>query len=265
MSNLSFAQSYILASKVRNKLTQQASNPKSSLVNLVTQANMLDNLMDHISIETEKRLSQQKSISIPTPSNVSFTSTSSNFTPSCSPVHGANITEYEVSSDSSDDDSYTDESDDDSELDSDSDYYYSSDDEEEIIDVHKSSYKHLPLLKLSKIIEEDEEEEPQQQSQSVEQPIHQVHFDIPELSALTESDSDTESDIESDDEYIFDSTNDSSSTSSSITSSNSSTNNVNVKLVDDYYYNNRLNHSSNNQSHHHHHRSNAIYSMDYVF
>ncbi|KAG7663373.1 uncharacterized protein J8A68_003121 [[Candida] subhashii] len=55
MSDLSFAQTYILASRVRSKLTKEANSPKASLRNLVVQANMLDNIMDYIHDETEKR------------------------------------------------------------------------------------------------------------------------------------------------------------------------------------------------------------------
>ena len=56
---MSFAQTYILASKVRSKLTREAQSPKSSLRNLVVQANMLDNIMDYISDETKRRTSEK--------------------------------------------------------------------------------------------------------------------------------------------------------------------------------------------------------------
>ena len=55
---MSFAQTYILASKVRSKLTREAQSPKSSLRNLVVQANMLDNIMDYINDETKRRTSE---------------------------------------------------------------------------------------------------------------------------------------------------------------------------------------------------------------
>ncbi|ODV93893.1 hypothetical protein PACTADRAFT_4789 [Pachysolen tannophilus NRRL Y-2460] len=47
MSNL--AQTYLLASKVKSKLTKEAINPNADLRILVCQANLLDNLMDSLS------------------------------------------------------------------------------------------------------------------------------------------------------------------------------------------------------------------------
>lgn len=161
-TTMSFAQTYIFASTIRNKLTKQASNPNSSLRVLVTQANMLDNVMDHLAEETDKRVTRNMSFSTEDDhKHVSFQLPERK-------RQGAstNVTEYEVGSESdsdSDSDSY---SDDDDESDSDSDYYYSSDDEEETqvppIQIAKvQSFKQLPSMDLSNysIEEENEEEE----------------------------------------------------------------------------------------------------------
>lgn len=125
---MSFAESYLLASKVRSKLTREAANPKTPLRSLVLQANMLDNLMDHISVETEKKLSANK---------VSFS------LPSRSPLSsGSSVTEYEVDLDSDSDSD-------------DADYYYSSEEEEDeeeedTLLIHRpQSYRRLPTMDLS--------------------------------------------------------------------------------------------------------------------
>ncbi|ODV79729.1 uncharacterized protein CANTADRAFT_211635 [Suhomyces tanzawaensis NRRL Y-17324] len=164
MSNMSFAQSYILASKVRTKLTKEAANPRSSLRNLVMQANMLDNIMDHISEETHKRsiLKKEKEMSASAHTSVTFS------VPNARREEATSVTEYEVGSDSDDDDEIDyeyHESDDSDFSDSDEDdYYYSSDEEDEEEDaiaqatvVRVSSFKELPSmnLSLSRIEEED--------------------------------------------------------------------------------------------------------------
>lgn len=144
---MTFAQSYILASRVRSKLTKEASNPKSSLRVLVTQANMLDNLMDHIASETAKRNQKLRTVTMHEDNEEAIDSDSDSedeeeddeeeefevgrsrrvsFDLSVSRGHQlhTSVAEYEVESDSdSEDDS-------DFESDSDSDYYYSSEDEE---------------------------------------------------------------------------------------------------------------------------------------
>lgn len=112
----------MLASRVRLKLTRNAANPKLPLRLLVLQANMLDNLMDHISSQYETRKSESKTVSFavdesPKKRNVSVLR-----------GRGPTVTEYEVESDSDLD------LDSDSELDlgfSDSDSDYDSDEEEE--------------------------------------------------------------------------------------------------------------------------------------
>ncbi|ABN65042.1 hypothetical protein PICST_29941 [Scheffersomyces stipitis CBS 6054] len=206
MPEMSFAQSYILASKVRTKLTKEAANPKSSLRNLVVQANMLDNLMDFISEETEKR-SKPTQVKFDLSTRVSAgnkTTTTSNYKTS--------ITEYELDSesDSDDDEDYYYENDDEEEEDSDSDsddyYYYSDSDEvedmEEENDITEltqltapalpqrtASYKQLPYinLSLSSIQEEDEEAEQSDAELSQDSEV-EVDFvesatpsDVPEL------------------------------------------------------------------------------------
>ncbi|RCK65304.1 hypothetical protein Cantr_01229 [Candida viswanathii] len=101
-SQLSFAQTYILASKVRSKLTKEAQSPKSSLRNLVVQANMLDNIMDYISEETTRRTQEYESIR---------KQKSVEFAPS--PLrtnYKTSITEYEIDEDS-DDEEYSDDED----------------------------------------------------------------------------------------------------------------------------------------------------------
>ncbi|PVH14546.1 uncharacterized protein CXQ87_002690 [Candidozyma duobushaemuli] len=168
---MSFAESYVLASKVRSKLTRQAANPKASLRSLVLQANMLDNLMDHIAVESDKRKAAP-------PAKVSFALPEKPQAPSVGP----SVTEYEVDYDSASDDDddydfddfnegthtvyYSSESDSDSDSD---DYYYSSDEEEEEDLTPSSSYRHLPTIDLSdmhlhrslSVIEEETEEMPE--------------------------------------------------------------------------------------------------------
>lgn len=187
-SNLTFAQTYTLASRVRSKLTKEAASPKSSLRNLVVQANMLDNLMDYISVETKKRSAASKV----------HTSTSVHFELPAARHDKTSISEYEVNSDSdsdsdSDDDDvdadyvprsfnnihYEEEfdSDSDSDEDSDDDYYYSDSDDAIIDDdaeelefvtttsiprqISTTSFKELPSIDLSMnlVPEEDEEDE----------------------------------------------------------------------------------------------------------
>ncbi|AOA64922.1 Hypothetical protein PP7435_CHR4-0279 [Komagataella phaffii CBS 7435] len=52
-NNLTFAETYLLASKVKDKLTKEAVNPKTNLRLLVCQANLLDNLMDTLQNRNE--------------------------------------------------------------------------------------------------------------------------------------------------------------------------------------------------------------------
>lgn len=168
---MSFAELYVLASKVRSKLTRQAANPKASLRSLVLQANMLDNLMDHIAVESEKRKAAP-------PAKVSFALPEK---PQAQSV-GPSVTEYEIDYDSASDDDDDYDFDDytenthtvyylsDSESDSDSDDYYYLSDEEEEEDLSPSLlYRHLPTIDLSDmhlhrsllVIEEETEEMPE--------------------------------------------------------------------------------------------------------
>ena len=198
-TTMSFAQTYIFASTVRSKLTKQASNPNSSLRVLVTQANMLDNVMDHLAEETEKSVTKNMSFSAEDDhKHVSFQ------LPERKRHQGVstNVTEYEVGSESdsdSDSDSY---SDDDDQSDSDSDYYYSSDDEEEIqvplIQIAKvQSFKQLPSMDLSKYSIEEEENE---------KDLEEAEEEIPELSrsiSLTDDENSSLSDDEDQDESNY--------------------------------------------------------------
>ncbi|KAG7192667.1 uncharacterized protein KQ657_001448 [Scheffersomyces spartinae] len=141
-SNLTFAQTYILASKVKNKLTKEAANPKSLLWNLVVQANLFDNLMDHITKETEKRARDRKTAAS-TPRRVSFllpqkeSSTPEHLSPLAKSTpnytHQSHVTEYEVASDS--------------DSDSEDDYYYSDEDEDEDIEsLHRGASNQVEAL-----------------------------------------------------------------------------------------------------------------------
>lgn len=168
----SYSESFVLASKVRAKLTKEAANPKSSLRSLVLQANMLDNIMDHISHEAEKRKAST-AVKFSLPRKPSTTVNNG----------GASITEYEVDSDS-DDDYYSD-----SDSDSDS-YYYSSEEEDDdeglefVIETTQSaSFKQLPSINLSLTTIEEESES------------SDLHDSLPELSrstSLTDSESEDE-------------------------------------------------------------------------
>lgn len=179
---MTFAESFVLASRVRSKLTKEASNPKTSLRSLVLQANMLDNLMDHIAVESEKRRFATKvSFSVPE-----------------KPMErgrGPSVTEYEVDSDSDSD--FSDSEDEsehdfilhDSEVSDEDDYYYSSDGEEMPLSTALASvqsYKNLPVIDLSSshhllVIFEEESEQ----------------MDMPEL---TRSTSMSDSDLDEEDE-----------------------------------------------------------------
>jgi hypothetical protein len=116
--SLSFSQTYILASKVRSKLTKQANDPKVRLSNLVVQANMLDNLMDSISSFAEER---NKATQSSGESHVTFNVS----TPHSSLRTVTSVSEYEVDLDSDDEDS-------------DDEYYVDEDDEDDDIDYEES-------------------------------------------------------------------------------------------------------------------------------
>lgn len=191
---MSFAQSYILASKVRTKLTREASNPKSSLRVLVTQANMLDNLMDHIATETAKRnkfhsvvneqivedqeeevedeeeeedsSDDEFEVEVVSPRRISFS------LPTRGRQLATSVAEYEVESDS------------DSDSDDDSDYYYSSedDDEEEMESplLHRSVsspsiFRELPSINLQFQDEEEDDEESEKSDDELD------HQEVPGL------------------------------------------------------------------------------------
>lgn len=177
---MSFAESYVLASKVRSKLTKEAANPKTSLRSLVLQANMLDNLMDHISVQAEQKRAAKVSFAIPKKETV--------------PV-GPLVTEYELDSDSDSDFDSDSESDSEEsyaypESDED-DYYYSSDEED--MDVVPSSaalasvktYKQLPVINLlsghdlSVIYEEEQEDELPELSRSTSDSELEDEVDVP--------------------------------------------------------------------------------------
>ncbi|KAK6464313.1 hypothetical protein DFJ63DRAFT_333885 [Scheffersomyces coipomensis] len=194
MSTLTFAQSYILASKVRSKLTKEAANPKSSLRNLVIQANMLDNLMDYITEETEKR-SKTSTVKFDVSKPRTINTTTSRQASTL-------VKEIELDEDDSDED--VDDDDYDEVSSSDDDYYYYSDEEEpeeelkalatEVVISNSSSYKQLPYinLSLSNIPEEDQEDQDY---------TYQSH-EVPELShSRSLSESEESEDSESDEEH----------------------------------------------------------------
>ncbi|CAK9442245.1 uncharacterized protein LODBEIA_P59880 [Lodderomyces beijingensis] len=162
---MSFAQTYILASKVRAKLTKEAASPKASLRNLVTQANMLDNLMDYISEETEKRTRrdqeqrEKRRVSFSEPDGHKPRVSSGL---SASPSYKTSIVEYEIDSDSDDDD-----------------------DDEDVADGDDDEYKDDEVHQLSGVIFD--------QSSSSKNYNH-----IPHMSSEEADDDDTESDSDSD-------------------------------------------------------------------
>lgn len=155
----SLAESYILASKVRSKLTREAADPTTSLRSLVLQANMLDNLMDHITVAAEKKQAQAKvSFALPQPKR--------------SPLaYGPSITEYEIESDS------------DSEEDDDDDYYFSSDDEDEM-DIGISQPFHRSASESNLLVIQEESEMPELSRSSsnsdseLEEEVEDIHYTI---------------------------------------------------------------------------------------
>ncbi|KAI5949282.1 hypothetical protein KGF54_005517 [Candida jiufengensis] len=208
---MSFAQTYILASKVRSKLTREASSPKSSLRNLVTQANMLDNLMDYISEETEKRnqdkhYNNQKEIKFNVPSKQKKPNSTIN-----SPLYKTSITEYEIDSDS--------ESEDDSDF-SDSEEEEEEDDDEEIATTTTTtttneiqlndaifdtsnrnlSFTNIPHITTEEVIDSDSDSE-EEDSQDIE-----IKSGSSSIYSSSDSDSESEDDDDeddSDDYYIY--------------------------------------------------------------
>lgn len=148
---MSTLNTYYLASKVRSKLTKDAANPNVSLRNLVTQANMLDELMDSISNESSKRLDKLNN------NKVTFDVSQSQKPHNRS----TNVEELELNEES---DEYESESDDDS-------YYYSSssdddlydsddedneaDNEDEETEIH---FHLIPKIQLNTIEEQTEDE-----------------------------------------------------------------------------------------------------------
>lgn len=279
--SLSFSQTYILASKVRSKLTKQANDPKVRLANLVVQANMLDNLMDSISSFAEER------------NKATATSGDSHVTFNVSKPHSSlrtvtSISEYEVDLDSDDEDSddeyYDDDDDDDDDDDEDyksyvtttgegypssytlqvvdrsvedddsDDYYYSSEDEEpnslsqlsEILSsVNGSS---LDLSTIEEAYESEESDESGSDSNSRTQ-------DILEMPELCSSNSPSDEEIDDHDtvavkNYICISNDGSKSSPPSMLKTHTAPplNIPNTILK--------------TQSHH---RSNALYSMEQLF
>lgn len=196
---MSFAQTYILASKVRSKLTREAQSPKSSLRNLVVQANMLDNIMDYISDETKRRTSEKLTSKTNTQKSSSgYLSPESSvvqFAPT--PVRQAyktSITEYEIDSDSSDDDEEEDEDDED---DNEDDYFYED---------GQNDYDDLDDYEDSVVMEQDElaaikgvyYEEDQEEDQDEEE-----EDNLSETSSIYSNSSDSDLDSDSDEYYIY--------------------------------------------------------------
>lgn len=173
---MSLALSYLLASKVRAKLTKDASNPKTSLRTLVVQANMLDNLMDHIASQNTKRAEKLLQVKFDIPHR-SPTATSTT------------VQEYEVEeeSDSDFDSDFDSESDSDTEYDyqydetdeeeyDSDDYYYSSEEEEE--EEEQQPQPQHNTFKLSTIEEEPEMPELSKSSSSTDESDHE-HDNVP--------------------------------------------------------------------------------------
>lgn len=194
---MSFAQTYILASKVRFKLTREAQSPKSSLRNLVVQANMLDNIMDYISDETKRRTSEKLTSKTNTKKSSSgYLSPESSvvqFAPT--PVRQAyktSITEYEIDSDSSDDEE---EEEDDDEDDNEGDYFYEDgqNDYDDLDDYEDSVVMEQDELAAIKGVyyEEDQEEEEEEED------------NLSETSSIYSNSSDSDLDSDSDEYYIY--------------------------------------------------------------
>lgn len=131
---MTLGESYILASRVRSKLTKHASDSRVGLRILVTQANMLDNIMDHIDAEHAKRRAAAQNAY---KTSIRFEE------PAIKKSRGRNtsntrgktsVTEYEVDSES-DSDSYSD-----SDSDSDSDYEMETYQEESLAKVSDMQY-----------------------------------------------------------------------------------------------------------------------------
>lgn len=131
---MTLGESYILASKVRSKLTKHASDSRVGLRVLVTQANMLDNIMDHIDAEHAKRRASEQN-AYKTSIRFEEPAIKKSRGRSTSNTRGkTSVTEYEVDSES-DSDSYSD-----SDSDSDSDYDIETYQEEDLAKVSDMHY-----------------------------------------------------------------------------------------------------------------------------
>lgn len=197
---MSFAQTYILASKVRSKLTREAQSPKSSLRNLVVQANMLNNIMDYISDETKRRTSEKLTSKTNTQKSSSgYLSPESSvvqFAPT--PVRQAyktSITEYEIDSDSSDDDE--EEEEENHEDDNEDDYFYEDgqNDYDDLDDYEDSVVMEQDELAAIKGVyyEEDQDEEEEEDEED----------NLSETSSIYSNSSDSDLDSDSDEYYIY--------------------------------------------------------------
>ncbi|CCE82983.1 Piso0_002754 [Millerozyma farinosa CBS 7064] len=131
---MTLGESYILASRVRSKLTKHASDSRVGLRVLVTQANMLDNVMDHIDAEHAKRRSTAQN-AYKTSIRFEEPAIKKSRGRGTSNTRGkTSVTEYEVDSES-DSDSYSD-----SDSDSDSDYEMETYQDESLAKVSDMQY-----------------------------------------------------------------------------------------------------------------------------
>lgn len=142
---MSFAQTYILALKVRTKLVSDASGPNTSLRRLVVQANMLDSLMELISDTQAARIEEKLKV------------TFSDQLPEPSREPDAEISTYEVDSDEDleDDDDIYYESSEESEEDEDWEEANSSAylELERLVDAVSSEYLYMPMVLRTKASE----------------------------------------------------------------------------------------------------------------
>lgn len=248
-SEMSFAQTYMLASTVRSKLTKEAANPNSSLRVLVSQANMLDNIMDSLAEKTEARMSQLKVSVESDDKHVSFK------LPGRQKSHlssvSTNVTEYEVDPESDSDDF----SDSDSDADSDSDDYSDSEDEEEAVEYavqlgKVQSFRQLPSMNLSL--------SPIEESQDMETEDLDVEtIEVPDLSR---------SPTLTDEEDIHES-NYKLTTTKKTSAERTKPRSYGKKSIDEHFHDNDLTIPNRQEQYdlHHHERHNAVYSIENIF
>lgn len=181
---MSLADTYLLASKARSKLTREASRNDHDLRILVSHANMLDNLMDSLAQRRYQKQQQQQQPQVQPILTSSQTEQPSYPAPTfdlAKPQHIETI-EHEINEEYDDDDYSDDDTrySEEEEEEEDEEEYYEDEDEEDysmfedcqlpssrIYQTRNKQYKVLPTVDEAPLEEEEEEEEDYYEEQAV--------------------------------------------------------------------------------------------------